>query len=741
MSNQATLRLFQSSREHLLAELKWLELVVQREAARTGLLRVAEEKFDEFSGLYISEQEIARYISGQAVEERQLSAGSETLERLSRDIAAGRQQLDESIDGTLAAGFGLRIVDLRRAFHLTPADFFILLSAMAPDVDVRFQRYFAYLQNDVAKKRPTLQLLNRIWADGQTDRVSVRETFAPESPLVFEKLLLFPRAGEDQPFPAQHPLVAESVADFLAGVDSLDRRLRGFTSLIEPWAHKFESGYQSRHREISTRLLSLNEKGADPPLAYIWGPLGNGKGAIVETVVKALGRRVLRVCCGTWLTVADSARQNLDLLRREARLHGCTLHFSDVDALLGQEPPLVAGLTVFREFLEANRSAGIVITGARRFAEIRNALGIPLVGFEIPYPSIEEREEIWREKLDGLERSGNDEWVSRLAVSFCFTPGQIDAAVRNALRAQPQNSIANQDAPEELFRNCREESNQTLLNFATKIVPRYRWTDIVLPPDTQAQLDEICNCVRSRGIVFETWGFGGKFSLGRGLNVLFAGDSGTGKTMSAEIIAGDLQLDLFKIDLSCIVSKYVGETERNLSKIFHEAQTSNSILFFDEADALFGKRSEVKDAHDRYANIEINYLLQKMDDYEGIVILATNLRSNLDAAFTRRLNYVVEFPFPDESHRETIWRKVFPQLTPLCDDIDFEFLAKRFKLAGGNIKNIALNGAFLASRNGGRVTMEHLIHATRREFQKMGKLCSKSDFGCYYRLLRQEVVV
>lgn len=741
MSNQSIVQPFQSSREHLLAELNWLELVIQREAARTGLLRDAEEKFDEFSGLYISEQEIARYIAGQAVGERELVAENETLMRLSQDIAAARRQLDEGINCTLAAGVTLRIVDLQRVFKLTPAELNILLSAMAPDIDVRFQRYFAYLQNDVARKRPTLQLLNRIWANGQRDRVSVRETFAPESPLVSEKLLLFPREGESLPFPAQSPLVAESVANFLAGVNSVDARLRGFANLIDPQAYVFEAGHQCRHREIATRLLGLSDTGTEPPLTYIWGPPGNGKGAIVETVVKASGRRILQVRCGTWLTVTDSALQNLDLLRREACLHGCTLHFIDIDTLLDQEPTVVAGLTVFREFLEANRSTGIFITGTRRFSEIRNALGIPLLGFEIPYPSIEEREQIWRTKLGVSEETENDEWISRLSVSFCFTPGQIESAVRNALRAQPRNSTATHAGPDELFRNCREESNQTLLNFATKIVPRYRWTDIVLPADTQTQLEEICNCVRSRGLVFESWGFGRKFSLGRGLNVLFAGDSGTGKTMSAEIIAGDLQLDLFKIDLSCIVSKYVGETERNLSKIFNEAQTSNSILFFDEADALFGKRSEVKDAHDRYANIEINYLLQKMDDYEGIVILATNLRSNLDAAFTRRLNYVVEFPFPDEFYRETIWRKVFPQLTPLCDDIDFEFLAKRFKLAGGNIKNIALNGAFLASRNGGRVTMEHLIHATRREFQKMGRLCSKSDFGRYYRLVRQEAVV
>ena len=251
----------------------------------------------------------------------------------------------------------------------------------------------------------------------------------------------------------------------------------------------------------------------------------------------------------------------------------------------------------------------------------------------------------------------------------------------------------------------------------------------MLPEDTRRQLQEICHCVNHRQTVFSSWGFDRKFSLGKGLNVLFSGTSGTGKTMSAEIIAGELKLDLFKIDLSSVVSKYVGETERNLSRIFREAETSNSILFFDEADALFGKRSEVKDAHDRYANIEINYLLQKLDEYEGIIILATNLKNNLDSAFTRRLNYAVEFPFPDERYRDQIWRKVFPKEAPIAQNVDFSFLAERFRIAGGNIKNVAVNSAFMAATAMSDIRMEHIILAIKREHQKMGKLCAKSEYG------------
>jgi SpoVK/Ycf46/Vps4 family AAA+-type ATPase len=228
-------------------------------------------------------------------------------------------------------------------------------------------------------------------------------------------------------------------------------------------------------------------------------------------------------------------------------------------------------------------------------------------------------------------------------------------------------------------------------------------------------------------VVLEEWGLGRKLVSSEGVTLLFAGPPGTGKTMAAEIIAGELGLDLFKIDLSTIVSKYIGETEKNLERIFTEAESSNAILFFDEADALFGKRSEVRDSHDRYANIEISYLLQRMEAYDGVTILATNLRANLDDAFTRRLQFAVDFPFPEEVDRLRIWQTLFPPNVPRGADLDFVLLARRFKLAGGSIRNIIVSAAYLAANDGRSVTMEHLLHGTRRELQKMGRLVGEQD--------------
>ncbi|MEA1991063.1 MAG: ATP-binding protein, partial [Thermodesulfobacteriota bacterium] len=340
--------------------------------------------------------------------------------------------------------------------------------------------------------------------------------------------------------------------------------------------------------------------------------------------------------------------------------------------------------------------------------------------------------QLWARSLDGDTSLASDVDMSALANKFRFSGGQIlDAAVtaRNLVRwRDPENGHVTLD---DLYSACRLQSNRKLATLAQKITPHYKWNDIILPSDRLEQLKEICNYVKYRSLVYDEWGFDLKLSMSKGLNALFAGPSGTGKTMAADIMAGKLGLDLYKIDLSTVVSKYIGETEKNLARIFAEAETSNSILFFDEADALFGRRSEVRDSHDRYANIEISYLLQKMEEYQGVVILATNLRKNMDDAFVRRMHFTIEFPFPTENDRRRIWARIWPDDTPRSPDLDLDFMASRFEVAGGNIRNIALAAAFLAADDGGAVNMVHLSRAIQREFQKMGKVVMGTEFGEY----------
>jgi SpoVK/Ycf46/Vps4 family AAA+-type ATPase len=349
----------------------------------------------------------------------------------------------------------------------------------------------------------------------------------------------------------------------------------------------------------------------------------------------------------------------------------------------------------------------------------------PLVRVHFPRPGYAQRLKLWEHFL--LARTGTRGPDCReLANHFELTTGQIKDVVASAWDRASKGGRGLE--VEDLYVAAREHSNPSLADLARKIEPRYTWDDIVLPVDQVAILREIVATVRGRPLVLDEWGVGRKLVPSRGVTALFAGPPGTGKTMAAEIIAGELGLDLYKIDLSTVVSKYIGETEKNLERIFAEAASSNAILFFDEADALFGKRSEVRDSHDRYANIEISYLLQRMEAYDGVTILATNLRANLDEAFTRRLQFSVDFPFPEEDDRLRIWQTLFPPGVPRDPELDFPILARRFKLAGGNIRNVIVSAAYLAAADGGRLTMAHLLHGTRRELQKMGRLVGEHDF-------------
>jgi SpoVK/Ycf46/Vps4 family AAA+-type ATPase len=346
-----------------------------------------------------------------------------------------------------------------------------------------------------------------------------------------------------------------------------------------------------------------------------------------------------------------------------------------------------------------------------------------------PVPDETRRKEIWTQHLNGCKDALGQEKIAELASKFQLTQGQILDALRDAAnQARWREPQGVEITINDLHTACRNQSSHELDTLAQKIESRYGWQDIVLPDDQLCQLHEIASHVNYKQIVMGEWGFGKKFSLGHGVTALFAGPSGTGKTMAAEVIAKELSLDLYKIDLSGVISKYIGETEKNLSRVFSAANDSNAILFFDEADAIFGKRSEVKDAHDRYANIETAYLLQKMEEYSGIVILATNLKKNMDDAFVRRIRFIIDFPFPDEKHRQKIWRQIFPVQVPTGDSINYSILAKKIKIAGGGIKNISLRAAYFAAENNEALDMHHVILATKYELKKMGNLYTDSDF-------------
>ena len=302
----------------------------------------------------------------------------------------------------------------------------------------------------------------------------------------------------------------------------------------------------------------------------------------------------------------------------------------------------------------------------------------------------------------------------RLSGKTIFCAGALAAADGNA-----------PIAVEDLWKLCRSFARPKLDDLAQRLVPKAGWDDLVLPERQMQSLRQLASQVRYRMKVYETWGFSDKGRRGLGLSSLFAGESGTGKTLAAEVLARELNLDLYRIDLSAVVSKYIGETEKNLKQVFDASEEGGVLLLFDEADALFGKRSDVKDSHDRYANIEVSYLLQRMEAYQGLAVLTTNLKSAIDNAFQRRLRFTVIFPFPDATQRQAIWSRVFPGRTP-TQDLDFRKLSQ-LNITGGNIRNIALNAAFLAAESSGRVEMGHVLTAARLEADRIERPLSEAE--------------
>jgi hypothetical protein len=509
---------------------------------------------------------------------------------------------------------------------------------------------------------------------------------------------------------------------FLCGFGLPDPRVVDFATL-EP------SGVPSAVRSVErsqpwaslARLVEGHVCAAtDRRSALVVHVTSEGKGDVVENVrrvCRELGRPLLRV---------DAPA----LDRRETELELCvTLLLRD--SYLWQAPLLLEGLdqlaadhatTLVCQTLRAAERLGwlVLLDGGPTIPAARRGGAVLWRALDVPAFDHAARAGHWKQALAPVAGSEAELWSNQLAARFRFEPKQIQETVDIlALEGFGTSAPASLD---DCFRACRAQAAPRLGEIGRIFTPRYGWADLVVPARKRAQLEAICQSVRHHEAVFGGWGFDRLIHYGRAVTALLVGPPGAGKTLAAEVIASELALDICKVDISGVVSKYIGETEQRLGLVFREAWAANAVLFFDEADALFGKRTEISDARDRYANIETSYLLQRIEEYEGIVILATNLRDNLDEAFTRRMRFVVEFPFPDEAARLDLWqRHLPPTAAPLHTDVDLRALAKRFAVSGGSIRNIALRAALLAVQCGSAVRMEHLIAAGREEFEKIGK--------------------
>ena len=631
-----------------------------------------------------------------------------------------------------ADGESIRLGDLARAAGLTRLDVEFLVAALAPDLDSRFERLYGYLNDDVTRRRATIGLVLDLAAVPATS-AGARSRLAPGAPLVDFRLIVV----EDTtgPFLTRALRVPDRVTAHLLGDDGSDPGLADLLHTVRPY-----------DCELAASLASA--LGQDAHLVYLRDRGRRSAAGAAAAALLGSGRAVLSLDLGR---VPADIGGLVPIAGREALLRGAGLVAGPVDGLAalaglagpgpGAGDPGSAAMALRR--CSPSCPCPSLLYGDATW-DPRWSPQVPLQA-DAPVLGRADRARIWRSELDG----GHDATDSgtpgtpgtpgipgdavAAPLHLLLGPDQIARAVR---AARLSGLVPGEPAGQALVRGAREQNAASLERLARRIEPAVGWPDLVLPAAVAAQLAELAARARHRDQVLTDWRMRPGGGRGRGITALFAGDSGTGKTMSAEVIAGELGLDLYTIDLASVVDKYIGETEKNLERIFTEAAGVHAVLLFDEADAVFGKRSEVRDAHDRYANIESAYLLQRMESFDGLAILATNLRANIDDAFTRRLDAIIDFPVPDAALRGRLWDQCLGPHVPRGDDLDLGFCARSFEFSGGAIRSVVVTAAYLAAARGGPVGMTELITAVQREYRKLGRLLLEREFGPYYGLVR-----
>ena len=716
--------MYRNNLDHLNDELAWLDLNI-----RLGAMRAkAGHRF--WGGACVTDQNV----------ESLLQAGERPSERpageaeLIRQIDDKRKEITARVSASKEQGNVLRLPQAQGLFSLSPFELDVVIVCLAQEVDTKYERLFGYLHDDVTRRRPSVDLTLGLLCRSEDERATARRAFLASARLFRHRLVQLIEDGSGaRSFLSRGLKLDEGIAHYLLGGRDPDPRIAFCSRLIlpekPPSAADNQPGVSAFFRDYVSK-----------PSSDQWIALFHGQDRLRQ---EETARRLCAGECVPLLRVDLAAlaegeipfEQAVALVFRDAALKAAAVYADNVDALVREGEKDASRLHSLERAME--ELGWVTFLAGRNPVELSDSLKRQrLFTEEFSRPEYPERKRLWHDIAGNGRFNLDDSLLDDLAGRFRFTRREIQNAVALAgTRAAVRDGGASRVLREDLEAACRSESNARLLTFARKLTSAYCWDDLVLPEAQKTQLSEIIDYIRNHEAVYSEWGFGGKHGLGKGINVLFSGPSGTGKTMAAAIIAAALGQDIYNIDLSTVVSKYIGETEKNLSRIFKEAETSNGILFFDEADALFGKRSEVKDSHDRYANIEVNYLLQKMEEHEGIVILATNLSKNVDEAFLRRVHFSLSFPFPEKEERLLVGQRVFPAEAPQGTDIDFSVLARRLEIAGGNIKNIAVGAAFLARSDNSPIAMRHIMLAARRELQKIGKLFAKADFGDYYELI------
>lgn len=643
-----------------------------------------------------------------------------------------KNAIDARVEATMSTGVDLPLVRLAQTFRLSAWEEEVLVLCLAPELDRRYERAYGYLHDDINRRQPSIELALALLGEDLATRAAGRAALGEQATLVRAGLVVTAHESQDEGASSrlsQGIRLDSRISDALLGRNEIPSRqwLRRLDTLGgEP------TGLAGRLLAIARETLTSGS-GTGKLLVSLHG---GSQASAIDLAAEVCGPLdaplllldiPLLVAAGAPFEKAVREAVRETLLQPSALLVDC-----------GDGPGQTPAESEFRmaQLTDALADfAWLAFVMARHPINAEKGPQQAWLSVELPEPDLAARAASWYNALAAHGIKAGHSEADSLAGRYRLAISQLESVLASArLRAKLRGDEA---APmvSDVEAACRDVGASALIGLANRVSPRFGWQDIVLTRDSMRQMEEIVAAVKSRRRVLSDWGFGARLSRGKGLSALFSGAPGTGKTMAAEIIAGELGLDLYTVDLATVVSKYIGETEKNLSRIFDAAESTSSLLFFDEADALFGKRSEVTDAHDRYANIEISYLLQRIDTYEGLVILSTNLKRNLDEAFLRRLNFVVDLPFPDVDERRRIWQRMPPSEAPMADNVNWEFLAEKFALSGGNIKGAFLHATYQAAARNEAVGMRDLVLGLRRELEKMGKVAGAADFGPYWRLL------
>jgi len=675
---------------------------------------------DPWRGLYLPDEQVDRLLIADPTQRIGFAAGSDPA-------AALAERVEAFADAAETAGAEIRLRQLQRRMQLSGVEVEVLITVLGPELDRRFEQLFGYLNDDITRRRATTGLALEL-AGLDPRGPEARWCLGAGSTLVRRGLVVVDEP--DRPWLGRSLRVPDRVAAWCVGDDWPDTDLVGLIDPL-PGVEPMSGG----------AVLVPPLPGALPVTPAADAVVAGLRRALLTRRVPAYvreepGSSGRQIGCLVWAAVGrpslvcrlDRLDPDADIvtvaaaLAREAMLTGAGLVVGPVEALARRGSHAVQ---VF-----ADGPAAIVLHGRGAWDPSWSA-AVPVTALA-PAPAASEMASYWRAGLRSVETvPGLD--AAAATEQFRLEPEQV---ARSVTAASLQALVDGRPVDVEHVRaGARVQGSVGLQRLARRIEPAVGWDDLVLPRPVAGQLRGLAGRARHRDTVLGEWGMRPGGGRGRGVVALFAGQSGTGKTMSAEVLAGDLGMDLYAVNLATVVDKYVGETEKNLERIFSEAEGVSAVLLFDEADALFGKRSEVRDANDRYANIEVAYLLQQMERFDGLAVLSTNLRANIDEAFVRRLDAIVDFPMPDAAHRTALWDRCLAPGVPRADDLDLAFCGKAFELSGGSIRSIALSAAYAAAEAGQPVSMADLVRCIEQEYRKLGRLCNEAEFGPYWHLL------